>query len=238
MKFLKTILPWLFLIFSVGTALVTTIQVRGILEEIPGGILTILEGTQDPVFFILEKEDKSPLYKNGAIQQIKSSYGIDVSEKELIELDPLKILLSQGWILWLMAVYLLIMVLLWKHALNLFMTAYLEYMKQPIPITIRRIFSGIFLYAVSIGIWYLIFTHIQIPQQYISSRGIWDIGYLIERLQMFCKEVQENSKSIPCLAAIQRAYILSAKGYLSGFLLFLPCWIKGMYFDQGKVLDD
>src|SRR5699024_11668861 len=45
-------------------------------------------------------------------------------------------------------------------------------------------------------------------------------------------------KTIPCLQLIRRAGILSAPGSLSWFILFLPCWIKIMFFIKKDWMTD
>ena len=99
MKVLRNICPLLFLLLSLACAAYTTVQIREYQRNLPGGVLAVLdkeEGAEQD-FLIVEKEDGSPLYKNGAVEEIQKKYGITVSEDDLTELDPVKSLLSQSW---------------------------------------------------------------------------------------------------------------------------------------------
>ena len=134
MKALRNIWPLFFLLLSVACAVFITVKLGKHQNGLPGGVLAVLdkeEGAEQD-FLIVEKEDGSPLYKNGAVERIRKEYGITVSENDLTELDPIKSLLSQGWKLYLAGVYFLIMLCIWKAAIRCIKRGYTECKAQKI----------------------------------------------------------------------------------------------------------
>ena len=173
----------------------------------------------------MEKEDGSPLYKNGAVERIRKEYGITVSEDDLTELDPVKSLLSQSWKLYLAGVYFLIMLCIWKAAIRCITRGYTESTTQKISRTTKRICFGGFLYLASIGIWYLLICFIDFPQQYLPIAGIWDFGYILDEVRGFYDKVQKFGEQVPVLRAAWRAGRTALIGYGASILLFLPGWV-------------
>ena len=227
MKVLRNICPLLFLLLSLACAAYTTVQIGEYQRNLPGGVLAVLdkeEGAEQD-FLIVEKEDGSPLYKNGAVERIQKKYGITVSEDALTELDPVKSLLSQSWKLYLAGVYLLVMLCIWKAAMGCIVRGYTECKDQKILKTTVRICSGVFLYLVSVGIWYLLICFIDIPQQYLPIAGIWDFGYIVDEVRGFYDKVLKFGEQVPVLSDAWRAGRTALIGYGASILLFLPGWV-------------
>ena len=227
MKVLRNICPLLFLLLSLACAAYTTVQIGERQKNLPGGVLAVLdkeEGAEQD-FLIVEKEDGSPLYKNGAIERIQKKYGITVSEDALTELDPVKSLLSQSWKLYLAGVYLLVMLCIWKAAMGCIVRGYTECKDQKILKTTVRICSGAFLYLVSVGIWYLLICFIDIPQQYLPIAGIWDVGYIVEEIREFYEKSQKLGEQVSVLKEAWQAGKMALIGYGASILLFLPGWM-------------
>ena len=84
MKALRNIWPLFFLLLSVACAVFITVKLGEHQNGLPGGVLAVLDkedgAKQD--FLIVEKEDGSPLYKNGAVERIRKEYGITESDKK------------------------------------------------------------------------------------------------------------------------------------------------------------
>ena len=227
MKVLRNICPLLFLLLSLACAAYTTVQIREYQRNLPGGVLAVLdkeEGAEQD-FLIVEKEDGSPLYKNGAVEEIQKKYGITVSEDDLTELDPVKSLLSQSWKLYLAGVYFLVMLCIWKAAMGYIVRGYTECKNQKILKTTVRICSGAFLYLVSVGIWYLLICFIDIPQQYLPIAGIWDVGYIVEEIREFYEKSQKLGEQVSVLKEAWQAGKMALIGYGASILLFLPGWM-------------
>ena len=227
MKVLRNICPLLFLLLSLACAAYTTVQIREYQRNLPGGVLAVLdkeEGAEQD-FLIVEKEDGSPLYKNGAVEKIQKKYGITVSEDNLTELDPVKSLLSQSWKLYLAGVYFLVMLCIWKVAMGCIVRGYTECKNQKIIKTAVRICSGAFLYLVSVGIWYLLICFIDIPQQYLPIAGIWDVGYIVEEIREFYEKSQKLGEQVSVLKEAWQAGKMALIGYGASILLFLPGWM-------------
>ena len=227
MKVLRNICPLLFLLLSLACAAYTTVQIGERQKNLPGGVLAVLdkeEGAEQD-FLIVEKEDGSPLYKNGAVEKIQKKYGITVSEDDLTELDPVKSLLSQSWKLYLAGVYLLVMLCIWKAAMGCIVRGYTECKNQKIIKTTVRICSGAFLYLVSVGIWYLLICFIDIPQQYLPIAGIWDVGYIVEEIREFYEKSQKLGEQVSVLKEAWQAGKMALIGYGASILLFLPGWM-------------
>ena len=227
MKVLRNICPLLFLLLSLACAAYTTVQIGERQKNLPGGVLAVLdkeEGAEQD-FLIVEKEDGSPLYKNGAVEKIQKKYGITVSEDDLTELDPVKSLLSQSWKLYLAGVYLLVMLCIWKAAMGCIVRGYTECKDQKILKTTVRICSGAFLYLVSVGIWYLLICFIDITQQYLPIAGIWDVGYIVEEIREFYEKSQKLGEQVSVLKVAWQAGKTALLGYGASILLFLPGWI-------------
>ena len=227
MKVLRNIWPLFFLLLSVACAVFTTVKIGESQRELPGGVLAVLdkeEGTEQD-FLIVEKEDGSPLYKNGAVEEIRKKYGITVSEDDLTELDPVKSLLSQSWKLYLAGVYFLVMLCIWKAAMGCIVRGYTECKNQKILKTTVRICSGAFLYLVSVGIWYLLICFIDIPQQYLPIAGIWDVGYIVEEIREFYEKSQKLGEQVSVLKEAWQAGKMALIGYGASILLFLPGWM-------------
>lgn len=232
MKVLRNIWPLFFLLLSVACAVFTTVKTGESQRELPGGVLAILdkeEGTEQD-FLIVEKEDGSPLYKNGAVEEIRKKYGITVSEDDLTELDPVKSLLSQSWKLYLAGVYFLVMLCIWKAAMGCIVRGYTECKNQKILKTTVRICSGAFLYLVSVGIWYLLICFIDIPQQYLPIAGIWDIGYIVDEIREFYRESEGIASTISYIGEIRAVGSFTMRGYIIAIILFLPFWIRILFF--------
>ena len=227
MKVLRNICPLLFLLLSLACAAYTTVQIREYQRNLPGGVLAVLdkeEGAEQD-FLIVEKEDGSPLYKNGAVEKIQKKYHITVSEDDLTELDPVKSLLSQSWKLYLAGVYFLVMQCIWKAAMGCIVRGYTECKNQKIIKTTVRICSGAFLYLVSVGIWYLLICFIDIPQQYLPIAGIWDVGYIVEEIREFYEKSQKLGEQVSVLKEAWQAGKMALIGYGASILLFLPGWM-------------
>ena len=227
MKVLRNICPLLFLLLSLACAAYTTVQIGERQKNLPGGVLAVLdkeEGAEQD-YLIVEKEDGSPLYKNGAVEKIQKQYGITVSEDDLTELDPVKSLLSQSWKLYLAGVYLLAMLCIWKAAMGCIVRGYTECKDQKILKTTVRICSGVFLYLVSVGIWYLLICFIDIPQQYLPIAGIWDVGYIVEEIREFYEKSQKLGEQVSVLKEAWQAGKMALIGYGASILLFLPGWM-------------
>ena len=232
MKVLRNICPLLFLLLSLACAAYTTVQIREYQRNLPGGVLAVLdkeEGAEQD-FLIVEKEDGSPLYKNGAVEKIQKKYGITVLEDDLTELDPVKSLLSQSWKLYLAGVYLLAMLCIWKAAMGCIVRGYTECKDQKILKTTVRICSGVFLYLVSVGIWYLLICFIDIPQQYLPIAGIWDVGYVVDEIREFYRESEGIAGTIPYIGEIRTAGSFALRGYIIAIILFIPFWIRILFF--------
>ena len=227
MKVLRNICPLLFLLLSLACAAYTTVQIGERQKNLPGGVLAVLdkeEGAEQD-YLIVEKEDGSPLYKNGAVERIQKKYGITVSEDALTELDPVKSLLSQSWKLYLAGVYFLVMLCIWKAAMGCIVRGYTECKNQKIIKTTVRICSGAFLYLVSVGIWYLLICFIDIPQQYLPIAGIWDVGYIVEEIREFYEKSQKLGEQVSVLKEAWQAGKMALIGYGASILLFLPGWM-------------
>lgn len=228
MKILKKNWSYLFLFLAAITALATALQVQKIQSSIPNGILAVSEEFPEQPFALIEAENESPLYKNAAIQKIKQTYYIEVSQKDLLELTPVKSVLSQGGVFWLAAVYILMMLWIWKFSLAYFSVSYLEHRKQKLSQTAGQIWIGILLYLISIRIWDFLMSNMKIPQQYLSPTGVWDIPYFIREILNFYQSTAHMSETLPWIQEIRTASMISIAGYASGFLLFLPYWLKLM----------
>lgn len=227
MKVLRNIWPLFFLLLSVACAVFITVKLGEHQNGLPGGVLAVLdkeEGAEQD-FLIVEKEDGSSLYKNGAVERIRKEYGITVSEDDLTELNPIKSLLSQGWKLYLAGVYFLIMLCIWKAAIRCITRGYTECKAQKISKTTKRICFGGFLYLASIGIWYLLICFIDIPQQYLPIAGIWDFGYIVDEVRGFYDKVLKFGEQVPVLSDAWRAGRTALIGYGASILLFLPGWV-------------
>ena len=227
MKVLRNIWPLFFLLLSVACAVFTTVKIGESQRELPGGVLAVLdkeEGAKQE-FLIVEKEDGSPLYKNGAVERIREENGITVSENDLTELTPIKSLLSQSWKLYLAGVYFLLMLCIWKVAMRCIVKGYTECKNQKIFKTTVRICSGAFLYLVSVGIWYLLICFIDIPQQYLPIAGIWDVGYIVEEIREFYEKSQKLGEQVSVLKEAWQAGKMALIGYGASILLFLPGWM-------------
>ena len=225
MKVMRNIWPLFFLLLSVVCAVFVRIGDRQ--SELPGGVLAVLdkeEGAKQE-FLIVEKEDGSPLYKNGAVERIREENGITVSENDLTELTPIKSLLSQSWKLYLAGVYFLLMLCIWKVAMRCIVKGYTECKNQKIFKTTVRICSGAFLYLVSVGIWYLLICFIDIPQQYLPIAGIWDVGYIVEEIREFYEKSQKLGEQVSVLKEAWQAGKMALIGYGASILLFLPGWM-------------
>lgn len=231
MKILKNIVPLFFLLLSVGCAVLTAIKTEKIQREFPGGVLAVLyeEEKTKPDFLIIEKKNGSPLYKNGAIEEIRKKYGITVSEEQLIEMDSIKSLLSQSWKLFLAGVYFLVMLCAWKAAVGYIVIGYTEYKNQKIFKTTVRIFSGAFLYLASVGIWYLMIRYIDIPQQYLPLGGIWDVGYIVDEIKEFYRESEEIANTVSLIAEIRAVGNFTMRRYMIAIMLFIPFWIRILF---------
>ena len=227
MKVMRNIWPLFFLLLSVVCAVFVTVRIGDRQSELPGGVLAVLdkeEGAKQE-FLIVEKEDGSPLYKNGAVERIREENGITVSENDLTELTPIKSLLSQSWKLYLAGVYFLLMLCIWKVAMRCIVKGYTECKNQKIFKTTVRICSGAFLYLVSVGIWYLLICFIDIPQQYLPIAGIWDVGYIVEEIREFYEKSQKLGEQVSVLKVAWQAGKTALLGYGASILLFLPGWI-------------
>lgn len=226
---LKKILPLLFLLFSVECAVVTAKRTEAIQRKLPGGVLAVTnEEDAEEAFIIVEKEDDSPLYKNGAVEILREKYGIEVSKDEITELDPIKELLSQGWKLYLLSMYFLIMLWVWKKSIGYIVRGYTEFRQQELSKTAGRICFGVSLYLISIAVWYRLLCFVEIPQQYLPTVGIWDVGYFVEEIRDFHKKVQVLGDSVPVFEDVWRAGKAALVGYGLSVLLFLPGWIGMM----------
>ena len=227
MKVMRNIWPLFFLLLSVVCAVFVTVRIGDRQSELPGGVLAVLdkeEGAKQE-FLIVEKEDGSPLYKNGAVERIREENGITVSENDLTELTPIKSLLSQSWKLYLAGVYFLLMLCIWKVAMRCIVKGYTECKNQKIFKTTVRICSGAFLYLVSVGIWYLLICFIDIPQQYLPIAGIWDVGYIVEEIREFYEKSQKLGEQVSVLKEAWQAGKMALIGYGASILLFLPGWM-------------
>lgn len=226
MKLLKRIIPWLFLVLSLGCALFTAVRTETLQRNLLGGVLAVLDqenGTGEN-HLIVEREDGSPLYKNGAAERIRKEYGIILSNDRLTELDPVKKLLSQSWKFCLAGIYFLTMLWIWKVSMGCIVRGYTGCKSQKITKTAAEIFLGILLYLSSLGIWYCLICFIDIPQQYIPLAGIWDLGYIAGEIRGFHEKVQSLGEQIPVLADAWRAGKTALVGYGASILLFLPGW--------------
>ena len=87
-----------------------------------------------------------------------------------------------------------------------------------------RIGIGVFLYLASIGLWYLIICHIEIPQQYLPIAGIWDLGYIVEEIQGFYQKALNLGSQIPELRDVWKAGSAALKGYGVSIFVLLPGW--------------
>ena len=227
MKVMRNIWPLFFLLLSVVCAVFVTVRIGDRQSELPGGVLAVLdkeEGAKQE-FLIVEKEDGSPLYKNGAVERIREENSITVSENDLTELTPIKSLLSQSWKLYLAGVYFLLMLCIWKVAMRCIVKGYTECKNQKIFKTTVRICSGAFLYLVSVGIWYLLICFIDIPQQYLPIAGIWDVGYIVEEIREFYEKSQKLGEQVSVLKEAWQAGKMALIGYGASILLFLPGWM-------------
>ncbi len=227
MKVMRNIWPLFFLLLSVVCAVFVTVRIGDRQSGLPGGVLAVLdkeEGAKQE-FLIVEKEDGSPLYKNGAVERIREENGITVSENDLTELTPIKSLLSQSWKLYLAGVYFLLMLCIWKVAMRCIVKGYTECKNQKIFKTTVRICSGAFLYLVSVGIWYLLICFIDIPQQYLPIAGIWDVGYIVEEIREFYEKSQKLGEQVSVLKEAWQAGKMALIGYGASILLFLPGWM-------------
>ena len=232
MKVMRNIWPLFFLLLSVVCAVFVTVRIGDRQSELPGGVLAVLdkeEGAKQE-FLIVEKEDGSPLYKNGAVERIREENGITVSENDLTELTPIKSLLSQSWKLYLAGVYFLLMLCIWKVAMRCIVKGYTECKNQKIFKTTVRICSGAFLYLVSVGIWYLLICFIDIPQQYLPIAGIWDVGYVVDEIREFYRESEDIAGTISYIGEIRTAGSFALRGYLIAIILFIPFWIRILFF--------
>ena len=227
MKVMRNIWPLFFLLLSVVCAVFVTVRIGERQSELPGGVLAVLDKEEgaEQEFLIVEKEDGSPLYKNGAVERIREENGITVSENDLTELTPIKSLLSQSWKLYLAGVYFLLMLCIWKVAMRCIVKGYTECKNQKIFKTTVRICSGAFLYLVSVGIWYLLICFIDIPQQYLPIAGIWDVGYIVEEIREFYEKSQKLGEQVSVLKEAWQAGKMALIGYGASILLFLPGWM-------------
>ena len=227
MKVLKNIWPLFFLLLSAACAVFTAVRIGELQRELPGGVLAVLdkEEGREQDFLIVEKGDGSSLYKNGAVERIRKEYGITVSEEDLTELTPIKSLLSQSWKIYLAGVYFLVMLWIWKAAIRCITRGYTECKNQEIIKTTARICSGVFLYLISVGIWYLLICFTDIPQQYLPIAGIWDLGYIADEIRGFYEKARSLGAQAPVLADAWSAGRTAMIGYGVSILLFLPGWI-------------
>ena len=227
MKVMRNIWPLFFLLLSVVCAVFVTVRIGDRQSELPGGVLAVLdkeEGAKQE-FLIVEKEDGSPLYKNGAVERIQKENGITVSENALTELTPIKSLLSQSWKLYLAGVYFLLLLCIWKAAMRCIVKGYTECKNQENFKTTVRIGAGAFLYLVSVGIWYLLICFIDIPQQYLPIAGIWDVGHIVDEIREFYEKSQKLGEQVSVLKVAWQAGKTALLGYGASILLFLPGWI-------------